>query len=118
EQNDPSITYAGNWYSNASASNSQGSAALTNTRGSTVTLSFTGTGISWIGVMDGWSGLATVTLDGASTVIDTFANITKYQTVLYSAQNLASGAHTLTIEVTHERGPNTSGSWIWIDAFE
>jgi hypothetical protein len=91
---------------------------LTNTRGSTVTLSFTGTGISWIGVMDGWSGLATVTLDGASTVIDSFANITKYQTTLFSAQNLPSGAHTLTIEVTHERGPNTSGSWVWIDAFD
>src|SRR5439155_3353401 len=21
-------------------------------------------------------------------------------------------------EVTHERGPNTSGSWVWIDAFD
>jgi trimeric autotransporter adhesin len=118
EQDNPAIVYGGNWYSNGAAANSGGSAALTNTRGSTVTLSFTGTGISWIGVLDGWAGLATVTLDGASTILDTFANVTKYQSVVFSAQNLASGAHTLTIEITHERGPNTSGSWVWIDAFD
>src|SRR5437870_12846028 len=64
EQDDPSVTYSGNWYSNATPANSGGSAALTNTGGARATITFTGTGITWVGVVDGWSGLATVYLDG------------------------------------------------------
>ena len=118
EQNDPSVTYSGNWYSNSNASNTGGLAALTNTGGARATITFTGTGISWIGVMDGWSGLATVYLDGQMKVIDTYAAVTRYQQVIYSAMGLSAGPHTLAIEVTHERGNNTQGSWVWIDAFE
>lgn len=118
EQNDPSVTYSGNWYSNNNASNTGGVAALTNTGGSRVTVTFNGTGISWIGVLDGWSGLATVYLDGQMKVIDTYAAVTRYQQVIYSARGLSAGPHTLAIEVTHERGNNTQGSWVWIDAFE
>jgi hypothetical protein len=118
EQNDPSVTYSGNWYSNNNASNTGGVAALTNTGGSRATITFNGTGISWIGVLDGWSGLATVYLDGQMKVIDTYAAVTRYQQVIYSARGLSAGPHTLAIEVTHERGTNTQGSWIWIDAFE
>ena len=25
------------------------------------------------------------------------------------------GVHTFSIEITHERGPGTDGSWVWID---
>jgi hypothetical protein len=55
EQNDPSIIYSGNWYANTSAANSGGLATLTNTRGARASLTFTGTGISWIGESDGWA---------------------------------------------------------------
>jgi hypothetical protein len=118
EQDDPSIKYSGSWYSNSSAGHSGDEAALTNTRGARATLSFTGTGISWIGVRDGWSGLATVSLDGSMTVIDSYSEISHYQDTLFSARNLSAGPHTISIEVTHERGPGTEGSWVWIDAFE
>jgi hypothetical protein len=33
-----------------------------------------------------------------------------------TASGLAPGTHTFSIEVTHERGPGTDGSWVWIDA--
>ena len=33
EQDNPAITYSGNWYTNDGATNSGGRAALTNTRG-------------------------------------------------------------------------------------
>lgn len=118
EQDDPSISYSGTWYSNSSEAHSGGKAALTNARGARATLSFTGTGISWIGVKDGWSGLATVSLDGSMTVIDSYSAIARYQYVLFTAHGLSAGPHTLSIEVTHERGPGTEGSWVWIDAFE
>src|SRR5204862_7815866 len=75
-------------------------------------------GISWIGVSEAYAGLATVYLAGAMQVINTYSPISQNQKVLFSARGLASGAHTFSIEVTHERGPGTDGSWVWIDAFD
>lgn len=118
EQDDPSITYSGNWYSNESAAHSLGVAALTNAPGARATISFSGTGITWVGVMDGWAGLATVHLDGAMTVVNTYGEAGAYQHAIYTARGLSSGPHTLSIEVTHERGERTDGSWVWIDAFD
>ena len=118
EQNDPSVQYSGNWYSNNNASHSGGDAALTNTGGARATVTFTGTGVTWQGVADAWAGLATVYIDGRMQVIDTYASTSRYRQAILSIRNLASGPHTLTIEITHERGPHTSGSWVWIDAFD
>jgi trimeric autotransporter adhesin len=118
EQDDPRIVYSGNWYLNQNPFHSGEVATLTNSRGSRVTLSFTGTGIRWIGVADGWSGLATVHLDGELKIVDSYSAIGRQQYPLFTASGLANGQHTLTIEVTHERGPGTEGSWVWIDAFD
>jgi alpha-amylase len=117
EQNDPSIVYSGNWYSNSSEQHSGGVAALTNARGARATITFNGTGITWVGVIDGWAGLATVYLDGTMKVIDSYGSSMQYQAPLFVMRGLSAGPHTLSIEVTHERGVNTDGSWVWIDAF-
>ena len=118
EQNDPAIVYSGNWYTNDAAANTGGHAVLTNAKGSRASITFNGTGIAWIGVADAYAGLATVYLDGTMQVINTYNPISQYQRVLFQASGLASGLHTLSIEVTHERGPGTDGSWVWIDAFD
>lgn len=118
EQSDPSVVFSGNWYTNTSNADSGGVASLTNTRGARVSLTFNGTGIRWIGTADGWSGLATVYLDGVMKIVDTYSNVAHYQIPLFAAQGLANGPHTLSIEVMHERGPGTDGSWVWIDAFD
>jgi hypothetical protein len=118
EQNDSSVVYTGNWYANSSKANSGELAALTNTRGARASLTFTGTGINWIGASDRWSGLATVYVDGVMTIVNTYSNDSRSQQVLFAAHGLASGPHTISIEVMHERGPATEGSWVWIDAFE
>ena len=116
EQDDPSIVYSGNWYANGSSSHSDGHASLTNTRGSRATITFTGTGITWLGVKDGWAGLANVYFDGRMQVVDSYGS-GGYQQALFSVRGLPAGAHTLSIEVTHERNSRTEGSWVWIDAF-
>jgi hypothetical protein len=118
DQDDPSITYSGNWYSNSNAANTGGVAALTNTQGARATMTFVGTGVSWIGVTDAWAGLATVYLDGAMQVVDTYGNVTRYQQTLYTATGLSAGPHTISIEITHERDARRSGSWVWIDGFD
>jgi len=118
EEDDASIIYTGDWYSNGTLAHSGGSAALTNARGATATLSFTGTGITWIGVLDPWSGFANAFVDSTMYVVDTYGSNTLYQTKLFSVQGLTDGPHTLSIEVTHTRDGNGMGSWVFIDAFE
>jgi hypothetical protein len=118
EQNDPSVVYSGNWYSNSSSNNTGALAALTNTRGARLSLSFTGSGINWIGTSDRWSGIATVYVDGKMTLVNTYSASDRSQQVLFGAHGLGSGPHTISIEVMHERGPSTEGSWVWVDAFE
>jgi hypothetical protein len=118
EQNDPAIVYSGNWYTNDGAANTGGHAVLTNTKGARASITFNGTGISWIGVADAYAGLATVYLDGSMQVVNTFNPISQYQKVLFRAGGLAPGVHTFSIEITHERGPGTDGSWVWVDAFD
>ena len=66
EQDNPAVIYSGNWYGNSGPSNSNGTAALTNTKGARATVTFNGTGITWIGVKDNWSGVANLYLDGGS----------------------------------------------------
>jgi hypothetical protein len=118
EESDPSITYTGTWYTNNESPNSGGAAFLTNAKGARAAITFNGTGITWIGVADPYSGFAQVYLDGTLNTIDTYALNTKYQQALFTAHGLAPGPHTLSIEVLHVRDGNTSGSWVWIDAFD
>jgi hypothetical protein len=117
EQTDPSIVYSGTWYTNGSAANSAGSASLTNANGAQAIITFNGTGITWIGVLDPWAGVALVYLDGTLNTVDTYGDTTLYQQALFTARGLPAGPHTLSIEVVHRRDPNGSGSWIWIDGF-
>ena len=117
EQTDPSVTYAGSWYRNESTSNSGGSSALTNAAGARATINFTGTGIVCLGAGDPWSGVARVTVDGTMYAVDTYFSSTLYQRPFFAVRGLAAGPHTLTIEATHIRNINGSGSWVWIDAF-
>jgi hypothetical protein len=116
-ENDPSIVYTGTWYTNNETPNIGGQAFLTNAKGATATLSFTGTGVTWIGVLDPYSGLAQVYLDGTPNTVDTYGANTQYQQPLFSVHGLAPGNHTLSIQVLHQRDGETSGSWIWINAF-
>jgi len=118
EETDKSIAYTGTWYTNGSSLNSGGSAALTNARGATATVTFTGTGITWIGVLDPWAGIAIVYLDGTMNTVDTYGSSTLYQQPVFKVSGLANGPHTLTINVPHTRDPNGQGSWVWIDAFD
>jgi hypothetical protein len=116
-QTDPSIVYTGVWYNNYESPNIGGSATLTNDKGATATLSFTGTGITWIGVLDPYSGIAQVYLDGTPNTVDTYGPTTLYQQPLFAVHGLAAGTHTLSIEILHQRDGETNGSWIWINAF-
>src|SRR5512132_2405490 len=117
EQDDSRIRYTGTWYPNGSSLNSGGSSTLANLKGSQAVVTFNGTGISWIGTADPFTGLAYVYLDGAPHEINTAGGTgTLYQQQLFTAHGLTPGLHTLTIEITHSHDGSTNQSWIWIDA--
>jgi hypothetical protein len=117
EQNNSAVQYAGNWYSNSSASHSGGTASLS--LAGSATFSFSGTGARWIGFSDPWSGIANVYVDGVlKTSVDTYSAATKYQVVQYTITGLSSGNHTLKIAATGQRNSAASAAWIWVDAFE
>src|SRR5512132_4056595 len=71
EQDDSRIRYTGTWYPNGSSLNSGGSSTLANLRGSQAVVTFNGTGISWIGTADPFSGYAYVFLDGLPSQVNT-----------------------------------------------
>src|SRR5580658_9881996 len=93
EQSDPRIAYTGTWYPNSDAPNSGGSAVLANLKGSQAVVTFNGTGITWIGESDGYSGLCYLTLDGVQTTVDTGSTTgtTLYQQPLFAVHGLAAG---------------------------
>jgi len=56
EQNDPAVTYRGTWDTNTSAANSGALAALSLEQAALASITFNGTGITWIGVKDPGAG--------------------------------------------------------------
>jgi hypothetical protein len=119
EQTDPSATYSGTWYPNSLSLHSRGSAVLAVDTGARVTVTFSGTGITWIGYRDEWSGVARVYVDGVlRATVDTYASPARAQAALFTSAVLANGTHTLTIEAAGVAGPQSGGAWVWIDAFD
>jgi hypothetical protein len=107
------------WFPNSGAFNSGGSAALTMATGAKVNFAFSGTGVSWIGYRDEWSGIANVYVDGAlKATVDTYASPGKAQAAVYSVSGLAAGNHTLTIAITGTKNASSASAWVWIDAFD
>jgi hypothetical protein len=117
-ETDPSITYSGEWYQNYESPNYGGESYLTNAKGATAVLTFNGTGVTWVGVEDPYSGVAEVYLDGTPTMVDCYSGPTMYQQPLFTAQGLTPGVHTLSIQVLHQRDGDTQGSWIWVNYFK
>jgi hypothetical protein len=119
EQDGAGVTYTGTWFPNSGTFNSGGSATMSVDAGSTATIAFNGTGVTWIGYQDQWSGIAQVSVDGTLTAtIDTYASAEKAQSPIYTATGLPSGPHTLTITVTGQKSASSSNAWVWVDAFD
>jgi len=120
EQNDPRITYIGTWDTNTNPLESGGSAVLANLNGSQAQILFNGTGITWIGASDYYSGICYLVLDGVEISVDTSnpSASTQYQKAMWRSGTLSPGLHRLTIESLHSHDDNSNQAWIWIDAFD
>jgi Big-like domain-containing protein len=98
---------------------SGGRAIRSNAAGAQAVFDFTGTGVSWIGLRDAWSGIANVYVDGLfNTTVDAFSLLAQPQAVLFAVGGLVAGPHRLVVESTGTQQPLAQGSGIWVDAFD
>jgi hypothetical protein len=119
EQDHPSVSPSGPWFTLSQPPHSGGTVALSMQAGAWATFTFGGTGVRWLGYRDEWAGIARVYLDGAlRSTVDTFASPSLAQATLFSAADLAPGTHALRIEVTGTHNPQSAGNWLWVDGFE
>jgi hypothetical protein len=116
---DDAAVYSEGWFTNTAGVHSGRQARFAMDPGNRATFSFNGTGVSWIGYADEWSGIARVLVDGVlQATVDNYASPQHAQKRLHSVGGLAPGSHTITIEVTGTRNPSSGGQWVWIDAFD
>jgi len=120
QDTDPAIAYGPDWIQgNRDKAYSEGASAESNIAGAQATITFTGTGISWIGARGTQSGIARVTLDGVFvTEVDLYSPTEQIQGAVFTATGLADTSHTLTIEVTGEQNTASTSPLIVVDAFE
>jgi hypothetical protein len=124
EENSPAVRPSGTWVLRGPevAAFSGGTAGSSDVPGATVTFTFTGTAVSWIGLKCSVCGIATVSIDGgAATSVDTAGPAAPgspglTSEVVFTASGLAASSHSMVITVT---GTTTSGGAnIVVDAFD
>ncbi|MET9494754.1 glycoside hydrolase family 43 protein [Streptomyces sp. NPDC006552] len=87
--------------------------------GATATYTFTGTRIALLSVRDTGNGIAAVSVDGGPEQrLDYYGAIRTGETLQYLSPRLASGAHTLRVRVTGERGGASGAAFVSVDRAE
>ncbi len=116
---DSAFTYSGEWMADAYAPAWGRSRHYSRQPGAAATITFSGTGIAWIGERDANRGVAEVFLDDAPAVaVDTFngGGPEVAQAVLWRRDGLAAGEHRLRIVCSGRREPRSRDAFISVDA--
>ena len=88
------------------------------TAGDSVSYTFNGDSIAWVGAKNDNHGIASVSIDGGTpTMVDTYSASWQKQQVLFQSGTLSSGSHTITITVTSQQNAASSGIYQDLDAF-
>ena len=96
---DPRITYSGNWTDKENRNCRLGDSHFSDTAGDKISLNFTGTGVDVVAAGQQSGGKAEIHIDGeAMGTVD--VNTGLGSTVIWSADELYNGAHTLEIVLT------------------
>jgi hypothetical protein len=126
---DPDLTYSGTWtvdtrfgWSGSGAGNPGDppvGAHFAETANAKATLKFRGTGITWSGYRGPDAGIASVQVDGGQPVtVDTYADKVKVQEAVFTVAGLTDTDHTLTITAKGEKRGASTGTKIFVDAFD
>ncbi|HET7547335.1 MAG TPA: hypothetical protein VFJ86_06170, partial [Usitatibacter sp.] len=121
EESDAAVSTTGAWSQSDKASGwSGGSAIQATTAGATVSISFNGTSIRWIGSRGRGMGIAQVSVDsGPVKEVDLFGRPSdEIHTPIFTVYDLAAGKHTLTITATGRQNGQAEGNAVVVDAFD
>ena len=122
EERDAAVVVSGGWSASDPESGWSGGGAIESaTAGASVTVSFNGSSIRWIGSRGRRMGIALVRVDGGpAREVDLFARpVDEVHTVVTTLHGLSDGPHTLTIEVAGRSNSQADGSnVIVVDAFD
>ncbi len=119
EQGDARLAYKGAWTVSSVASASAGSFRFADSVGSSVTIPFSGTSLSWIAKKSPAYGIAKVTVDGTtSSPVDLYDPGTLYQRNVWDTGKLSNGLHTVKIEWTGDKNTSAAGTNVSVDAFD
>ncbi len=125
EETDPSVSFGPGWIQDGGLFGwSGGSAQESQTPGAQATFAFTGTSVTWLGMRGPDSGIARVSVDGVFvSQVDMFARSYEVHVPVFKAKGLASGSHTLTIEVTGLKNTDSQAAMspfavVVVDAFD
>ena len=114
---DPSMSFVGAWNFNQARVWSDGATTTSNQANASVTFSFTGTSVSWIGCSKASAGgSAKILIDGAlkkEVSLGRRVGIEGYQRTIYREDGLTNGPHTLMLIIT-----STTGAYVVVDAFD
>lgn len=116
EENDPAITFTGEWMDIDDPSVSAGSVLATRELGATATLRFSGNALEWIGYgCPCTGGIVDITVDGQSSgPLSNMSTIRQPQHASFSTTTLPDGDHEMTLRVT---GANVDAPpWVVVDA--
>ena len=121
---DAALQYAGAWTHAANlswtAADFDNSESFSTTTGDSMSVTFTGTAVRWIGPTNTNGGIADVYIDGTrAATVDTYAaNGKTFQQILFADSSLAAGTHTLKIVVTGQRNPASTAATVVVDAID
>ncbi len=119
EQSDQHLGWTGKWAKVSSTSYSGGTAWYANSAGSTVTIEFDGETITLLGKKGPTYGMASVTLDGGSSVpVDLYNATIVYRQKMWSSGFLAPGHHVVRLEWTGAKRAAATNTNIGLDAVE
>ncbi|QIG38529.1 hypothetical protein G5T42_02745 [Microbacterium sp. 4R-513] len=111
------LAFAGSWRATRSTRDSGGSVSFSASKGSSFSLTFTGTRVSVVARRTPSSGISDVSIDGVPVGrIDGYAADTEYQSTVFASETLPLGEHTITVTVSGSRAAASTGHNLIVDA--
>lgn len=119
EETSSLISFSGFWRSSSHSSYSGGSLEVAGRSGSTVTISFRGTSLTWIATTGSTYGKALVTVDKKAAIwVDLYSSQTRYQQPVYTTGLLADGSHTVSVAWTGQKNSAARNYNLNLDAVD
>lgn len=113
------LATTGTWTAESDTRYSGGAARYSNTAGSTMDMTFTGTGVRVICARGEYGGIVRVYIDGVDQgTVDLYTTPAVFQAVIFESTTLTNAQHTVRIEVTGTKNASSGNTMVTADAFE